>query len=260
MTRGALAGLQLVVTRPAAQAAPFIALAETAGATCIALPALEIESVLLTEPQRAALLDTSWDWAIYTSANAVVEAARQLPGLTSSRRAAVGGATARALEAQGKPVDAVPEGRADSEGLLLTPRFAEPRGRRMLILKGVGGRELLRAELTRRGATVHVAELYRRRRADPPAATLAILRDALATGSRLAVVVTSAEILEALVSMVPAADAMALRATRLFVPGPRVAETARRLGWTGRIVTAATAEDQVMLQAVLAAEGRSLDA
>jgi len=255
-----LAGLQLVVTRPAAQAAPFIALAEAAGATCIALPALQMEPVLLAEPQRTELLNTPWDWTIYTSVNAVTEAARQLPGLSSARVAAVGGATARALAAQGKQVDVVPAGRADSEGLLHSPRFAQPRARRMLIVKGVGGRDLLRAELTRRGAVVEVAELYRRRQADPPATALATLHDALTKESRLAVVVTSGEILEALLRIVPPADVVALRATTLFVPGSRVAGTATRLGWTGRIVGAATAEDQAILQAVLATEGRSADA
>jgi uroporphyrinogen-III synthase len=260
VTHRVLAGLQLVVTRPAAQAGPFIALAEAAGASCIALPALEIEAVQLAEPRRDELLSTRWDWAIYTSANAVAEAARQLPGLSSARVAAVGGATARALLARGKQVDALPEGRAESEGLLLAPGFAQPRGRRMLIVKGVGGRELLRAELTRRGAMVQVAELYRRRRSNPSAATLASLHDALKTGSRLAVVVTSAEVLEALLAIVPPVDLGLLRNTTLFVPGPRVADTATRLGWTGPIVPAATAEDQAILQAVLATEGRSADA
>ena len=41
-------------------------------------------------------------------------------------------------------------------------RSPQPSGQRIVIFKGVGGRDALRAELVRRGATVVVAEVYRR--------------------------------------------------------------------------------------------------
>jgi uroporphyrinogen-III synthase len=261
VTAGALAGLTLVVTRPAAQAGPFIALAQAAGAQCIALPTLSIEFLTLPEQQRTALLGTRWDWVIYTSANAVAAAIVQLPGLSCRGIAAVGNATARALAAGGMKVTSVPaDGRADSEGLLALQDFAALDGQRVLIVKGVGGRDLLRRELTQRGAEVRTVELYERRLATPAPAALHGLHDALASGCRLAVIATSAEILAALLQLVPSLDADALRAVTLFVPGDRVAAAALQAGWTGRVVTAASAEDHAMLAAVIDAEGQSAGA
>ncbi len=260
MTSGALAGLTLVVTRPAAQAVPFIARAEAAGARCIALPTLEIEPMPLGESQRAELSARQWDWCIYTSTNAVSAAAAQLAHVQATRVAAVGGATARALAKAGITVAVKPAGRVDSEGLLQLPVFNAVRGQHVLILKGVGGRDLLATELARRGANVHTVELYRRSMARPDRSALRRLHDALASGENLAIVVTSAEILEALLQITPPDDINAIRARPLFVPGARVAAAAAHAGWTGPVVQATSAEDAAMLKAVLAAAGHPPDA
>ena len=129
-----------------------------------------------------------------------------------------------------------PAGRVDSEGLLQLPVFNAVRGQHVLILKGVGGRDLLATELARRGANVHTVELYRRSTARPDRSALRRLHDALASGENLAIVVTSAEILEALLQITPPDDINAIRARPLFVPGARVAAAAAHAGWTGPVV------------------------
>jgi len=141
-----LAGVTVVVTRPRAQAARFATLVSEAGATPLLLPALEIEPVELGAEARARLAPDAFDWTIYTSANSVESALRQLPRPARTRIAAVGRGTARALAAHGLPVHAVPTRSADSEGLLALDAFASVAGRRILILKGEGGRTLLREE------------------------------------------------------------------------------------------------------------------
>lgn len=247
---GPLAGLTVVVTRPEHQAGRFIELARSRGAAVIALPAIAIDCLALEAPARAALAPDAHDWVIYTSANAVEAAALALPAPGRCRVAAVGRATARALAARGIHVDVVPVERADSEGLLALPAFAEVRGTRVLVLRGVGGRELLRDELTRRGAQVTIGELYRRRPAVADPEAVAALGDAVESGRRVVVAVTSVEVLDGLLGLLPADLAARVRGAPLLQPGERVAAAARERGWAGELIVAPTAEDGAMLAAL----------
>ena len=142
MTRP-LDGITVVVTRPAAQAGRFLELARAAGAACIPYPTLQIDRIALDDETRARLRSRSWDWAIFTSSNAVESALEQYPSPLAMRQAAVGRATARTLEQHGIKVDARPES-ANSEGLLELPEFAGLAGRGVLLVKGSGGRDVLR--------------------------------------------------------------------------------------------------------------------
>jgi uroporphyrinogen-III synthase len=251
---GALDGVTVVVTRPAAQSTRFIELATAAGASCFAYPALLIEPLALTDAVRAEFQQRRWDWAIFTSTNAVSSARAQLGPSIATKHAAVGRATARALEQAGLPVDARPES-ATSEGLLALPEFARVEGRNLLLVKGAGGRELLPTELRLRGATVLELEVYRRVVVEPGPDAIAGLHATLGNAGRTIVTVTSAEILRALLEHVARDDADVLRRQPLVVPGSRVALEALRLDWTGPLTHAATAEDEAMLAAVVRAAG-----
>jgi uroporphyrinogen-III synthase len=244
-----LDGVTIVVTRPAAQATRFLALARAAGAACIPYPALQIDRIVLDDVTRTRLRSRTWDWAIFTSANAVESALAQCPAPLATRHAAIGRATARALEERGVKVDTRPES-ANSEGLLELPEFAALAGRSVLLVKGSGGRELLRDALRARGADVLELEVYRRSVTAPTAVAAAQLRVALASPGLLVVVVTSAEVLQSLLEHVAGDDGARLRSRTLLVPGPRVAAAGERLGWTGPIVAATTAEDEAMLAAL----------
>ena len=76
--------------------------------------------------------------------------------------ATVGGASVRALERFGITGVVAPQGRYDSESLLDLPALAAVNGRRVVIFRGEGGRELLGETLRARGAVVEYAECYRR--------------------------------------------------------------------------------------------------
>jgi uroporphyrinogen-III synthase len=247
-----LDGVTVVVTRPAAQSARFIELATTAGARCLAYPTLLIEPLALAPATAAQLQQRNWDWAIFTSTNAVSLALANLARPLAAKHAAIGRATARALEQAGLRVDARP-GNATSEGLLALPEFAQIAGRGVLLVKGAGGRDLLPSELRVRGATVLELEVYRRAVVEPEPAAVAALHEALASGRRVVVTVTSAEILRALLEHVATGDAEALRRQPLVVPGSRVALEAMRQDWTGPVTQAATAEDEAMIAALVRA-------
>ena len=246
-----LAGLTVVVTRPERQARHFIDLATRAGATCLALPAIAIDPVTLDPTARALLAPDAHDWTIYTSSNAVEASLAQLPRPVRCKVAAVGRATAQALEAHGITVQALPAGRSDSEGLLAHPAFANVHGQRMLILRGAGGRDLLREQLQLRGATVRVGELYRRRPVVAPPGALDALDEALRSGGgSLVVAVTSVDVLDGLLNLVTPELAARLRTATVLLPGERVAAAARARLWTGAIVVAGSAEDAAMLAAL----------
>jgi uroporphyrinogen-III synthase len=244
-----LAGVTVVVTRPRAQAARFAALVSVAGGTPLLLPALEIEPIELDAAARDRLAPDRFHWTIYTSANAVESSLRQLPRPMRTRIAAVGRGTARALAEHRIAVHAVPSTTSDSEGLLALAPFTAVAGQRILILKGEGGRALLRESLERRGAAVETGDLYRRVAAVPDPATLAALEHACTTG-RVVVTVTSAESLAALLAALPDDRLPQLRDSALLVPGERVAAAARGHGWRGALVAAASAEDIAMAEAL----------
>lgn len=134
---------------------------------------------------------------IFVSANAVRFGARKIAecGAEISPAAAVlavGAATAREaatlldLAVHGPPVG------SGSEQLLKLPQLKDVQDRRIAIFRGQGGRELLAAELRRRGAFVDYIEVYRR---VPAANAAGQLREILAEGPLDMVIVTSAEAL-----------------------------------------------------------------
>jgi uroporphyrinogen-III synthase len=246
-----LAGLAVIVTRPARQAERFLQLLRDHGATAIAFPTLAIEPVILDEAQRAARALETFDWIIYTSANAVEQSIPQLGRPGKSRIGAIGRATARALADAGITVHLVPRSgsASDSEGLLAHPELAAPAGRRILVVKGVGGRDVLRAGLVARGAEVSTAEVYRRVRPTPSRQALDELAHARDSGAVVATA-TSSEVLESLLQLAPGEHYRWLRDAPLLVPGDRVAAEARRLQWRGPLLIADSAEDGTMLAAL----------
>jgi uroporphyrinogen-III synthase len=248
----ALAGLGVLVTRPEPQAAPLARLLEDAGARVFRLPAIEIAASGDRPSLRAALgpIDR-FHWVLFVSANAVRHGAFLLDGRRDLRLAAVGPATAAALDGAGFDVSLVPDGGFDSESLLATPELTNVAGARVLIVRGDGGRELLGEELRRRGADVQYAEVYARRCAQPVPGAIPAVEDAWIAGRIDVVTATSAELLRCLVEILTPAGRALLRGSVLLAGGPRIAEAARRMGHEGEIVTARAADDASLMDALV---------
>jgi len=217
-----LAGLGVVITRPRAAAEALAATLAAAGARPFVFPALAIEPL----PESRSLgpeLDKC-DLAIFVSANAVEHglALVRAQGAWPLRApvAGIGEATARALRNSGFGVVISPKGRHDSESLLALDELKSVDGRKILIFRGQGGRELLREALESRGAHVTYVECYRRTR---PAADAAPLLHAWALGEIQAVSVLSAETLENFVAMIGPEGEAHLSQTVLVVPHEAIA-------------------------------------
>lgn len=147
----------------------------------------------------------------------------------------IGAATAEALRQY--DIDAIePGGNQNTEALLALPEFAALDGERVLILRGVGGRETLAETLRARGAQVDYAECYRRL---PPQLS-ATEATALWQPPADAVCLNSAETLQHFWQLLPAPAQALYRERAVIVPSERVAALARELGLR-RIVVAANA-------------------
>jgi uroporphyrinogen-III synthase len=227
--RGPLAGVGVLITRPARQAAGFAQRIAALGGVPVIFPAIVVlppDGRGALERAHAALPEC--DYAVFVSANAVEYGApdphRWPPTLVAF---APGPGTAEALAAVGISGARIPATTFDSEGLLALPEFADVRGKRIVIFRGDGGRELLGTTLAERGARVDYVACYRRAR---PSSGIAGLVEAFRDGRIDAVTITSSEGLENLWSLADAAMRETWRARPTFAPHPRIAARARELG------------------------------
>jgi uncharacterized protein HemX/uroporphyrinogen-III synthase len=234
-----LQGKGIVVTRPVAQAGRLAQLLETRGARPIRFPAVEIEPL----PERPLPPMESFDLAIFVSPTAAQYGLERL-GLLRLPVAAVGEGTRRELQARGIDAVLAPEDGADSEALLALPQMQELTGKRVLIIRGEGGRELLAETLASRGAQVEYFECYRRAL---PKADTAPLISAWERGEVDAVTVFSAQALEHLILLV---GLERLKRVPLFVNHLRVADRAREAGI--RDITVAGPGDEEMVDGLMA--------
>lgn len=160
-----LANITVLVTRPAHQSDSFCHAVEAAGGKAIRFPVIEIAAVTDNPALAQQLAELEHDdIAIFISANAVDHALQRCPqGVPDSVKiAAVGNKTAARLRAQNIPVDIVPSQGFDSEALLKSPLFHAVQNKRIAIIRGAGGRELLAESLKQRGARVRYIEVYQR--------------------------------------------------------------------------------------------------
>jgi uroporphyrinogen-III synthase len=237
----ALDGRGIVITRPLEQGRSLAALIEREGGRAIAFPVIDILDVT-DRSQLHAVIDRleHFDAAIFISPNAVTKAMEAISARRAFpqdlRVAAIGAGSARELERRGVGQVIVPKARYDSEALLDLPELEDVAGKRIVIFRGDGGRPLLGDTLKARGASVEYVECYRRVK---PTADVTPLLAAWARGEVDGVVATSSEGLRNLHAMLGDGGRSALAATPLFVPHPRIAQTARELGLAHVVATAA---------------------
>ena len=160
---------------------------------------------------------------------------------------AIGRTTALALHTVSGIDVRYPLDREISEVLLQLPELQTIAGKRALILRGNGGRELLGETLTARGADVTFCECYQRCAKYYDGAQEAMRWKARGVNT---LVITSSEMLHQLWSLVPEwyRDNWLLRC-RLLVVSERLANLARELGWQD-ILIAENADNDALLRAL----------
>jgi uroporphyrinogen III methyltransferase/synthase len=166
MSRGFLAGLRILLTRPEGEGADeWIAAFAEAGAVPIAYPTVSILPPESWQAVDEAIVNlNTYDWMIFTSQTAASYFASRLqsgrfPSYLRAKIAAVGRSTARSIDRLGGTVAIVPED-SRQEGLADAMR-ALPVGARVLLPLAAGGRTLLGDNLRVQGCAVDVVTIYR---------------------------------------------------------------------------------------------------
>ena len=219
MADAPLAGVGVLVTRPAGQAVELVSAIEAAGGRSVMFPVIEIvpRSPQEIEASLASMKDP--DIVIFISRNAVEHG---LAWSGDGAIAAVGPATAAAVEAAARVVDLRPAVGFDSESLLEEPELKDVRGKKIRIIRGNGGRELLATTLRERGASVDYLEVYSRQAPEYAAAETAAIAQQLEGGEIDAIVVMSVESLRNLLALLPQSCHRVLAETPLVTPASRV--------------------------------------
>lgn len=255
-----LAGRHVVVTRPAGQAAHFAAALAGQGAIPVLYPVLEIRDIEDVAPVLdAAIRLDSFDLAVFVSPNAIQKAL----SLILPRRAwpvalpvaALGKSSEQELARHGINQVISPPLRFDSEALLELPELIDVKGKRVIIFRGDGGREVLGDTLKARGAAIEYVTCYRRARPKLDPAPLLKLWE---LGQLDAVSLTSSEGLRNFYEMIGRLGQAWLKKTPAFVPHARIAEQAQALG-LGKVIPTDPGDEGLMagLMQYFASHGNS---
>lgn len=231
--------VKILTTRPEAMAERLVLPLQAAGYQVSNVPLLAIEPLVLAPQQRQWLIDLDQFSRVVvispSAADVLLEALEdywpQWPvGLSWYT---VGKGTKVRLQQAG--IEACcPEQGDRSEDLLLHQDLQHLAGEKVVLAKGVGGRDLLYNTLTARGAKVSILPLYKRVKPKLGPAQLALLL----AGDHQVLVVTSGESLLQYLSFIqakltdPQEVKQQLNRCWLLVPSYRIEQQARQLGFS----------------------------
>ncbi len=164
-----LSGKRVLVTRARSQAKGLMEALERVGAIPVAVPLIKT-----VPPKSYRALDEAverlpegYDWIVFTSANAAkhfferaAKAGKGISSVAGVKTAAIGPATAKALENRGARVDYVPES-AVAESVVEGFARMGIEGKRFLMPRAEVARDVIPEGLARLGAKVDVVDAYR---------------------------------------------------------------------------------------------------
>lgn len=253
-----LNGAHVLVTRPEHQAEKLSGLIEATNGVAIRFPTLEIVPLnhSLQIQNTMAQLE-SYQWLIFISANAVTmqgyySDSDKIKNLSSTRIAAIGKATAQALQQRALVVDLVPESGYNSQALLAMADMQVIKGQKCLIIRGENGHEELADTLRTRGATVEYLDVYKRIMPTIDSSQVMIMIEK----KKLDVItITSGEALKNLVSMVGKSSHQSLFEIPLVVVSNRIRQIAAEIGFKRIAVTQSPSDNAVLETVIMSVTG-----
>ncbi|MDP1900064.1 MAG: uroporphyrinogen-III synthase [Rubrivivax sp.] len=233
-----MSAARLIVTRPLAQALPWVSGLQALGVDAQALPLITIAPLADPAPVRQAWLRlTDFALVVFVSANAVQHFFAQRPDAALWPAAVLAGSTgpgtSAALRQAGVPEVALVEPAhdaptSDSEALWARLKHRPWVGRRALVVRGEEGRDWLAEHLRGQGAKIEFLAAYRRQPPQPDAAERALLSAALAEPARHLWHFSSSEGVAHLRGLAPQAD---WSRSAALASHPRIAQAARAAGF-----------------------------
>lgn len=246
---------RILVTRPKHQANHLCEIITANGGEAIAYPTIEIQPVKV--PDRILVkgsVFSEFDFIVFVSRNAVKMAfdnylsVADLPA--HIKLFAIGAGTAEML-ASLNIMNVIHAGvQADSEALLCLPEMQQETisDKKVLIIRGVGGREYLADNLTKRGASVDYAEVYKRCLPEYDVKDRHKIWQDIRPD---AIVVTSNDGLNNLVHLTAEIDQPQLFTTPLVLMSARSDNLAKELGFVSVTGIAVDKNDEGLLSALL---------
>lgn len=237
-----LEGVNVLVTRPANQSHALIELLNIAGAQAIAFPTIQIV------PKTVNRADDTFNVVVWMSANATLhtpdwvwEAVHQ----RSCKCFGVGQSTKMAIQAKTSQLVLCPEQDANSETLLnLLKAQLIVAKQKFLIIKGIGGREILAEELKSVGAHVETISVYERALAkiDQPALKLAQWASA-----NLAIsLATSVNAFENLLKIAPTQYHHQILSNPIICVSPRIKQYLQTLNANNIVLTESPSNESIL--------------
>jgi uroporphyrinogen III methyltransferase / synthase len=233
-----LFGRRIVVTRSREQASELVEMLEERGADAIQAPTIRIAPPEDPEAlDRACAMAGTYDWIIFTSANAVDFFMRRLLAigdirdLKGVRICAIGPSTAERISRQGIRLDLMPEESRAESVVEALKSAGDVAGRRFLLPKADIGREVIADELRAADADVTEVTAYRTLLAGPERDGDQDLYRMLLDRQIDAVTFTSASTVRNFAQIIgPEQAADLLSSTVVASIGPVTAEAAQQLG------------------------------
>lgn len=238
-----LNGIKVLVTRPQAQALLLTQLIAQAGGKSVVFPLIEIQPI---PPTQWPFIE--WrrvDMVIFVSRNAVSFFKAGYPAKLPKRLmlVAVGKGTADVMQDNGYQVHVHPAEGGGTEALMKCLDLKSLAHKKIVIVRGQGGRELLAESLRANGAEVRYIEVYERQMPQPSSRQLA-------AASRVDIVLaTSLQSVSHLVTLFADTVEMILEKP-LVVISERIRQYAYSQGFQ-QVSVSAQASDKAILQQLI---------
>lgn len=239
-----------MITRPAHQASNLVEGIALAGGESFLFPTLNIIAAESSAENEAIIQKINhYDIVIFISPNAVehgLNLIQKKAALSKNTQlATIGQGSARALKSKlGVLPDISPKDTFNSEGLLDTTELQHVENKNILIVRGNGGRTLLKETLEKRGAHVEYLNAYQRVK---PVTDTSELELYLQNNKIAAIVITSGESLKNLVELTPSSVMQQLLKVPLLLINKRLIDIAKKAGFTSDITIATEASDDSII-------------
>lgn len=247
--------VNVLILRPAHQASDLIDAISQLGHTPFHFPTIEIVPACRAEAlAKADLLSQApnkdlpvpnenqlahIDWIIWTSPNAVAHTPSAIFNL-SACPIAIGPQTGQALMQKGQAQIVIPPKGANSEILAEYLNQKGVRGKKVLIIKGEGGRQVLAGMLQSLGASVTSLDVYRRQ--IPKQKDRHKLSEWMTRPNKICWV-TSCEAFSNLLSMLAKDERAVLHKAKIFCASTRIAESVQHQGYNATALASAQDKD-----------------
>ncbi|KPD04304.1 uroporphyrinogen-III synthase [Moellerella wisconsensis] len=248
--------MSILVTRPSPNGEQLVELLKTQGLTAYHAPLINIipGSELPNLPTKLDQLEST-DLVFLLSKNAVWYANSRLQqaGLNWPNKLSyygIGGSTGKMFQQITGRTIVWPEDGETSEILLALPELQFLEGKKVLLLRGNGGRELLASTLRSRGAYIDYCECYSRQAINYE---ISLFNAQWRTKNISTIVVTSGQQLNLLTHLIADDYQDWWYSRHLLVVSHRIANIAHEMGWKN-IDVANSADNNALLNALISTD------